>query len=278
MIKTWSVGVIGLGFVGQTMYDNFKNKGLIPETNLFDFDKYKQGGIGSFQSCLNTDILFLALPTPYDTTLHSYDTSSIYATCEQLVAHNYTGIIVIKSTVEPGTTKTLSSKYPSLILTHNPEFLSVRTAYEDFDQQKHIVIGYDDDKKNIQNLYDFYEHYYNTAHISLCSTIESESMKLFCNSFYAVKVQFFTELYLLCQKNGCDYNMVKSLMIKNGWVNPMHTIVPGPDGQVSYGGFCFPKDTNALNDYMLKQGTPNGVLQGTITERNQMRTDHLNCQ
>jgi UDPglucose 6-dehydrogenase len=277
-MNTWSVGVVGLGFVGQTMYDNFKNKGLVPGQTLFEYDKYKQGGIGSFQQCLNTDILFLALPTPYDTNLRSYDTSAIYATCEQLVTHNYSGIIVIKSTVEPGTTSTLSAKYPSLTLTHNPEFLSVRTAYEDFDQQKHIVIGYDSDKTEIQKLHDFYTHFYNTAHISMCSTIESESMKLFCNSFYAVKVQFFTELYLLCQKNGGDYNTIKSLMIKNGWINPMHTVIPGPDGQVSYGGFCFPKDTNALNDYMLKQGTPNNVLQGTITERNQMRSDHLNCQ
>ena len=46
----------------------------------------------------------------------------------------------------------------------------------------------------------------------------------------------------------------------------MHTIVPGPDGQISYGGLCFPKDTNALNMYMINEGTPNKVLDATIKE------------
>jgi UDP-glucose 6-dehydrogenase len=75
-------------------------------------------------------------------------------------------------------------------------------------------------------------------------------MKIFCNCFYATKIQFFTEIYLLCEKTGCDYNVVKNMMLGNGWINPMHTNVPGNDGNISYGGYCFPKDTNALNEYM----------------------------
>jgi len=102
-------------------------------------------------------------------------------------------------------------------------------------------------------------------------------MKIFCNSFYALKVQFFTELYQLCQKNGCDYNIVKDMMLKNNWINKMHTTVPGPDGSLSYGGFCFPKDTNALNEYMKVKNTNNKVLEACIKERNEMRDDHTNC-
>ena len=47
-------------------------------------------------------------------------------------------------------------------------------------------------------------------------------MKIFVNCFYSVKVQFFNELYLLCEKNNCDYNRVKELMLKNGWINPAY--------------------------------------------------------
>ena len=58
----------------------------------------------------------------------------------------------------------------------------------------------------------------------------------------------------------------------------MHTNVPGPDGEISYGGLCFPKDTNALNEFMQKHDSPSLVLKACIEERNTMRNDHDNCQ
>ena len=182
--------------------------------------------------------------------------------------------------MEPETTNNLSNEFPELKFIHNPEFLTARTAFEDFHNQTHIVLGkgLKCTENDLNNVKLFYNDLYPDAEISLCSSLESESMKSFVNCFYSVKVQFFTELYLLCQSNGCDYNVVKDMMLKNGWINPMHTTVPGPDGQVSYGGLCFPKDTNALNKYMIKSNTPNKVLEATIKERNDMRKDHDNCK
>jgi hypothetical protein len=87
----------------------------------------------------------------------------------------------------------------------------------------------------------------------------------------------FNEIYLLCENMDVCYNKVKDLMLKNGWINPMHTMVPGTDGQLSYGGFCFPKDTNALKELMKRQGTLHGVLDSAIQERNLLRDDNLNC-
>ena len=57
----------------------------------------------------------------------------------------------------------------------------------------------------------------------------------------------------------------------------MHTTVPGPDGQLSYGGYCFPKDTNALLHHMEDEDVPHGILEACINERNKMREDHDNC-
>ena len=96
-------------------------------------------------------------------------------------------------------------------------------------------------------------------------------MKIFCNSFYASKIQLFNEYYLLCQSNGSDFDTIRKLMLKNNWINEMHTDVPGPDGNLSYGGACFPKDTNALCQYMKNQNTPHQVIEHVISERNEMR-------
>lgn len=274
------VSVFGLGFVGNSMYESFKNKSIKENINLFGYDKYKNGGIGNISYGLCSDIIFMALPTMYDEESGCYDKSAIEVCCEYLNSNNYQGVIVIKSTVEPETTDNLSKKYPKLSFIHNPEFLTARTAYEDFHTQSHIVIGKSTNcsETKAELVKQFYSTYYPDAEISMCSSLESESMKIFCNSFYSVKVQFFTELYLLTKSNSSDYNKIVSMMLKNNWINYMHTQVPGPDGLISYGGLCFPKDTNALNKYMEKQNTPKEILESCINERNKMRDDHDNVK
>ena len=275
------VSIIGLGFVGSAMYKSFELKGLKSSVNLFGYDKFKDGGIGNLDDCVNDiDIIFLALPTKFDSISGQYDKTIIVDVCEQLEKKLFKGVIVIKSTIEPETTQNLSIQFPSLQFIHNPEFLTARTAFEDFHSQTHIVLGQGTtcSQSNLDLVKSWYLSMYPNALISTCTSLESESMKIFCNCFYSVKVQFFTELFLLCKSNGCDYSVVKDMMLKNNWINPMHTTVPGPDGSVSYGGLCFPKDTNALLKYMQKQQSPSKVLESSINERNEMRNDHDNCK
>lgn len=263
-------GIIGLGFVGSSIEKSL----TIKNVDLVLYDKYKNGGIGSIQNCLKADILFLALPTLYLDDLKEYDKSSLYETCDYLNKNNFSGVIILKSTVEPETVQKLEEKY-KLDFIHNPEFLTARTAFEDFHNQKHIVLGKGErcDLNKYKMVEDFFKKYYPDAEISKCKSIESESMKIFVNSFYSVKIQFFNELYLLCQKNKADFNIIKDLMLKNGWINPMHTNVPGPDGNLSYGGACFPKDTSALRQYMERLNSTNKVLKATIDERLKFRKD-----
>ena len=257
------IGVCGVGFVGTAIKQCFEQKNF----KVVCYDKYNN--IGSFYDLLHTNILFLALPTPFDTIINEYDKTAIMNTLLLLNENNYNGCIVIKSTIEPGTTRKYISMYPNLDIIHNPEFLSAKTAGYDFMNQSHIIIGHENSRQ-VNLLINIYENHF-TNNISLCSTIESESVKLFCNSFYAVKVQYFTELYLLCQKNGTDYELIKNMMLKNNWIHPNHTNVPGSDGHISYGGACFPKDTMALAAYMDTLNTNNKVLKSTIEERNSMR-------
>ena len=269
IMNNYNIGICGLGFVGNAIHKTLIHLNYI---ELFIYDLYKE--IGHINDLLTTDILFLCLPTPYDYTNKEFSKKEINNTLLFLSENNYKGIILIKSTIEPDTTKRFAETYENLLLIHNPEFLSAKTAIEDFSNQKHIILGhaYNCPNDKIDYVVNFYKKYF-YSDISVCDSTTSESVKLFCNSFYAVKVQFFTELFETCKKLNINYNETKDLMIKNNWINPMHTNVPGSDGNISYGGMCFPKDTNALNSFMKKNNIPNKILDAAINERNEMRKD-----
>lgn len=268
------VGIIGLGFVGGSILKSFKLKKCLVKG--YDLNKDSD----TFSDTMESDIVFLCLPTIYNQEKKEYDKSSIMSICNDLSNNNYFGLVIIKSTVEPTTIDNLSKTFSNLKFIHNPEFLTASTAFDDFHNQNHIVLGKSENvtDENMNILIEFYKTYYPDAEISLCSSRESESMKIFANSFYSVKIQFFNEMYALCQATGSDYNTVKDLMLKNGWINPMHTNVPGTDGQLSYGGYCFPKDTNALLEFMKTQNSPHEVLEATISERNKIRKDNVNIE
>ena len=96
---------------------------------------------------------------------------------------------------------------------------------------------------------------------------------MFCNSFYASKIMIFNELYNLCRKINVKYDKVLDLMLKNGWINEMHTKVPGTDKMLAYGGMCFPKDTKALRLFMEKMGSSSKILSSVISEWEKIRGD-----
>jgi len=265
------VGIIGLGFVGSAIEKSFKLKKI----NTKGYDKFKESD--SFIDCLDSNFLYLCLPTKFDYNKNEYDKSIIFDVCKDLSESKYNGLIIIKSTVEPKTTNNLANIFKNLYFLHNPEFLTASTAFKDFHNQTHIVLGNNNGtEEQLEDLVKFYQHYYPDSQISQCNSNESESMKIFCNNFYSIKIQFFNELYLLCKKNEFDYENIVALMLKNKWINPMHTKVPGPDGKLSYGGLCFPKDTNALLEFMKKSMTPHKLLENCIAERNEMRNDNTN--
>jgi UDPglucose 6-dehydrogenase len=259
------VGICGYGFVGGAIYDFFMNR--IPEDGyiISVYDKYKH--INTFKVLLDTDLIFICLPTNYDDNLKTYDMKEISSTVNMLNENNYKGLVVIKSTVLPNYCEDINSLYSDLKIFNNPEFLSARTAKEDFATQKYIILGYTSmTKKDINYLLDFYSELFPKADISVATSKETALMKLGCNSFYATKIQYFTELYLLCRELDCDYDVVKNMMLGNQWINPMHTMVPGTDEKISYGGMCFPKDIAALSEYMKELGVSNLVVDATIKD------------
>jgi UDPglucose 6-dehydrogenase len=253
------VSVCGIGVVGNALVKAFTKRKI----QQFNYDKYKK--IGHIENLLKAKIIFLCLPTLYSEEKQEYDKTSLYEVCDYLGSNSYKGLVVVKSTVEPGTCRSISG----LRVLFNPEFLSARTAVSDFENQKHIVIGGDEYKE----LEDFYRKYWPNATISKSTYEEAEIMKIGINSFYAVKIQFFNEIYSLSSTFDAEYNKITEMMLKNSWIAPHHLRVPGVDGKLSYGGMCFPKDTNALYRVMQRRNLPRDVLGATIHERNIMRDD-----
>jgi nucleotide sugar dehydrogenase len=264
-----NIGICGHGFVGNAISSFFINK---QGFNILIYDKYKN--INRFEILLNTDMIFICLPTNFDQDIKNYNMMEIDSTIRLLNESSYDGLIIIKSTVIPDYCSKINQEYPKLKIISNPEFLSARTAVDDFANQMHIILGYTEFSKNsIDMIRDMYNSLFPKAKISVTTTEEASMVKLGCNSFYATKIQYFTELYLLCEKMKIDYMNVKNMMLMNGWINPMHTIVPGTDGKISFGGMCLPKDICALNEFMKKQDSSNLVLSGVIEDREKMRND-----
>lgn len=277
------IGICGLGVVGNAIYQFLKP---ITGHTVCTFDKYKKGDIrcasasesggmgssGSWQDLLITDLLFICLPTPFLASTQAYDTQEIDEVLRSLAESQYSGSILLKSTVDPSYCVTQNAKYPGLKLWHNPEFLSAQTAVLDFAQQRHIILGYTPQSDSYtSSVAEFYQDLFPFAELSVVPASVAGVTKLACNAFYAVKIQYFTEIYALCEKLECPYTDVVRLMLKNGWISPHHTQVPGPDQQISYGGACFPKDVAALNGFLQKLALPHGVLSAVQEEQHAMR-------
>jgi nucleotide sugar dehydrogenase len=260
------IGIIGIGCVGSALVDSFiKNK--------IEIIKYDILGPDTLLQLLNCDIIFMTLPTNYNEKNKSYCYKAIHDNCIFLNKKMYKGTIVLKSTVEPGTTDKLEKLYTNLDFVYNPEFLTEKTAFNDFHNQPHIIIGktLTCNKVKYANIINFYKKYYKNSNISECSSIEAESVKMFANAFYATKIGFFTEIYLLCQQLNINFDIIKNLMLKNGWINKMHTDVPGPDGEISFGGKCFPKDIKVLLNFMKDNTDDYKLIEAVVNENNILR-------
>ena len=268
MIK---VGLIGVGFVGSALLKSFRLKNV----HTVAYDKFrKDNELNTFEECLDTDLIFLCLPTLFDYKSEMYNMTALSEICELLDNNNYPNLVVIKSTITPHTTEAFCQQFKNLQFCHNPEFLKAKTAFEDFHHQDHVILGRSSrcTNSNFNLLENFYIKYYPNAKISKCTSSESESIKLFLNSFYASKIQIFNEYYLLCNKLNIDFDKVRDLMLKNNRIHPSDTQVPGPDGQLGYGGACFPKDTNALLSTMKRTNLKEHIiLEAVIKERNRVR-------
>jgi UDPglucose 6-dehydrogenase len=153
-------------------------------------------------------------------------------------------IVVIKSTIPPGTTNRLNKKYNYLSVVFNPEFLTEANFIEDFKNQDRIIIGGPRPATSIMKM--IYSKAFPNAHIIKTGSMTAEMVKYTTNTFLATKVSFANEIKMVCDKLNIDYDKVVEYAIHDERLGKSHWAVPGPDGKQGFGGSCFPKDLNAL--------------------------------
>jgi len=244
---SYTIGIVGKGFVGGAMYENFKD---VFNVLVWDTDESKRN-VESFEKFVqNSDIVFICVPTPMKDS-GECDTSIVESVVKEISTIDRRKYVVIKSTVTPGTTERLS-KDLSMTIGFNPEFLTEANSYNDFRFQPLIVLGADDQGINavLSQVYsEFNTKVENAAYVVSRTTKEAELFKYLANSFLATKVIFANEFKLLCDKADVDYNRIAEIAVLDKRLGKTHWKVPGPDGKLGFGGSCFPKDTSALLHY-----------------------------
>ena len=248
------IGIIGQGFVGTAVREGLKNHFAIES---YDHEQSKSTCASLKELISLVDIMFLCLPTPM---LKSgeCDISIVDKTICKINNYGKQKTIILKSTVPPGTTKLLNNKYKNVNVIFNPEFLTEANFINDFKNQQRIIIGSCNTKTpSVTNI--FKTVFPEVPIINTSSTV-AECVKYYTNTFLSTKVSFANEFKQLCDKINVDYNKVVEYSLYDGRIGKTHLSVPGPDGNLGFGGSCFPKDVNALIYYMKKTGITPTVL------------------
>lgn len=248
-----TVGIIGHGFVGTAMAQ-------VGPADIYDPNKKE---FSKNLKAFSRDLVFVCVPTPPNQD-GELDTSIVEASVKkwkELKKEN--SILVIKSTIPIGTVDILCEKFEEKNIVHNPEFLTERTANEDFLNPTEVIVG--GNKEAADSVLSFYKDFYGQKDIQYFSVPAktAEMIKMTRNSFYALKVSFFNEVYELCNAMGQDYEEFKNLFTLNGlhpWIGNQHVSVPGPDGKLGYGGKCLPKDSEGL----LKVAESYDIIMNTL--------------
>ena len=264
------IGILGNGFVGNAIANGFN---LFCDVKIYDNDPLKS--VDSFYNTVNkSDFIFICVPTPMKTgDLGRVDTSII-----EDVLRNITNtlkpknnpILVIKSSVPPGSVEGFINEYPTLNIVFNPEFLTERSANLDFINATRIVIG--GEPKNTDKLEDFYRQRFPYKKIITTDVTTAQFIKYMANCFFSVKISFMNEMLEIAEASGVDWDKAREGFISDGRVGNSHLDVPGFDGSRGFGGKCFPKDINAFINVAKDLGVKPLVLQAAWDKNLEVRT------
>lgn len=236
----FSIGVIGWGFVGQATGLGF---GTNPKNKIFWYDKFKESQNTLEEVIKNSEFIFICVPTPIFEDYSGMDMSIVEGVIDE-VAPKIKGthkVMVLKSTSLPGTIKKMSKKYPGVNFVMNPEFLTQKNANRDFLNPARTVIGAEtqDIAAKVVAIYktilDKNQPYIITDPTS------AEVIKYMSNLMLASKVLLANEFYEISKAVGANYLDIQKAVEADPRIGT-HLGVPGPDGDVGFGGACFPKD------------------------------------
>ena len=265
-MKNSTIGIIGQGFVGTAVREGLKDFFHIAthDINL----ECTEPDLRSLY-WKTSEIIFLCLPTPMekDGSCHLGIIEPVLQELNELCKKDK--IIVVKSTIPPGTTAKWNEKYKNIQIVFNPEFLTEANSIEDFKNQNRIIIG--GPKRAASRVRRLFVKVFPKVKIIKTDSTYAEMVKYVTNSFLATKVSFANEMYEICEGLDVDYDKVIEYAMHDERLGYSHWSVPGPDGDFGYGGHCFPKDVNALKKLACELGCSPRMLEATDSKNNEVR-------
>ncbi len=285
-----NITIIGIGYVGLSLavlisqkhnvialdIDEKKvnqiNKRISPisDSLISDYLKNKNlnlSGSTEFNNAyLNCDYAVICTPTNYDPNTNSFDVSSINSVISEILKVNKLCTIIIKSTIPIGFTNECRVNFKKDDIYFSPEFLREGAALHDNIYPSRIVVGGYSDKasKFGKLLQDLSENEIDQTPLELMESNEAEAVKLFANTYLAMRIAYFNELDSFCESKGLSTERVikgisQDPRIGNYYNNP----------SFGYGGYCLPKDTQQL----LKSfdGVPNNLIKAVVNSNNTRR-------
>lgn len=248
------IAIVGYGVVGKGMERLFSKRF---DVRIYDLHTHPDKGAVS-----DCDLTIICVPTDM-----KKDGSADISIVEEVVSWANSQLILIKSTVPPGTTDYLSKKYDKNIC-FSPEYMGESKYFTPFwkypdpqnvESHSFVIIG--GDKSSEIASYFMKVMSVDTIY-SLCSTIEAELTKYMENCFFATKVTFCNEFYDIAKLFGVDYKRLRENWLLDPRINRNHTLVFDEDR--GYGGKCYPKDTHAMIKASETMGYTPSLLKAVV--------------
>lgn len=225
-----SVGIVGYGVVGQSLHTLFGDNVVTHDVDSTDEERKRID---------NCEVVFVCVPTAANN-----DGSCDVSIVEDVVGWIRAPLIVIRSTIPPGTTSRLRCQTGKSVI-FQPEYIGETVAHPLVDVSKHSFIILGGDLHDCSKVADLYKQYYHSeVRFHFTDSITAELAKYMENAFYAMKVTFCNEFYGIAKAFGISYDELREVWLADPRINRDHTFVY-PDNR-GFSGKCLPKDTAAI--------------------------------